>query len=189
MGGGASAPRQPLQSLSAESVRELVEGLGPKFVDIAQQLEENGYDGEILAEASDADLAELFEELEVPKLKQKVLRKKLEGLKERSGSLDEGPAEGGGVADERPAESGGAADCPPVVVDTYDCFLSHKRSNCQDIVARVHDRLTDAGYHAFIDREDLEEVPKLTASVRASQKLVFFMSPQVFESTWCMLEL
>jgi hypothetical protein len=108
MGGGASAPRQPLQSLSAESVRELVEGLGPKFADIAQQLEENGYDGEILVEASGADLAELFEELEVPKLKQKVLRKKLEGLKERSGSLDEGPAEGGGVADERPAERAAA---------------------------------------------------------------------------------
>ena len=73
------------------------------------------------------------------------------------------------------------------VVDAYDCFLSHKRSDCQDLVARVHDRLTDAGYRAFIDREELEELPKLKASVRASGKLVFFMSPKIFESDWCML--
>ena len=75
------------------------------------------------------------------------------------------------------------------VVEAYDCFLSHKRSDCQDLVARVHDRLTDAGYRVFIDREDLEELPKLKASVRASGKLVFFMSPKIFESDWCMLEL
>ena len=31
---------------------------------------------------------------------------------------------------------------------------------CQDLVARVHDRLTDAGYRAFIDREELEAVWK-----------------------------
>ena len=51
MGGGASAPRQPLESLSADNLRELVEGLGPKYADIAKQLQENGYDGEVLAEA------------------------------------------------------------------------------------------------------------------------------------------
>ena len=49
MGGGASAPRQPLESLSADNLRELVEGLGPKYADIAKQLQENGYDGEVLA--------------------------------------------------------------------------------------------------------------------------------------------
>ena len=40
-----------------------------------------------------------------------------------------------------------AVEAPVVeyVVDPYDCFLSHKRSDCQDLVARVHDRLTDAG--------------------------------------------
>ena len=78
MGGGASAPRQPLESLSADNLRELVEGLGPKYADIAKQLQENGYDGEVLADASDDDLDELFAELSVSKLQQKVLRKKLE---------------------------------------------------------------------------------------------------------------
>ena len=185
MGGGASAPRQPLESLSADNLRELVEGLGPKYADIAKQLQENGYDGEVLADASDDDLDELFAELSVSKLQQKVLRKKLVGLKEgiSTASLDERPAEG--------AADGHAAAAPEeeYVVDAYDCFLSHKRSDCQDLVARVHDRLTDAGYRAFIDREELEELPKLKASVRASGKLVFFMSPKIFESDWCMLEL
>ena len=116
-----------------------------------------------------------------------MLRKKLVGLKEgiSTASLDERPAEGG-------AEGPPAAAAPEeedYVVDAYDCFLSHKRSDCQDLVARVHDRLTDAGYRAFIDREELEELPKLKASVRASGKLVFFMSPKIFESDWCMLEL
>ena len=172
-----------MQSLSADSIRELVESLGPKFADIGEQLQENGYDGAILADASDEDLDELFGELEVPKLKQKVLRKKLTWLKEgiSTASLDERPAEGPPAA--------AAPEDDDYVVDAYDCFLSHKRSDCQDVVARVHDRLTDAGYRAFIDREELEELPKLKASVRASGKLVFFMSPKIFESDWCMLEL
>lgn len=32
-----------------------------------------------------------------------------------------------------------------VLSDPFDAFLSHKRSDCQDLVARVHDKLTDAG--------------------------------------------
>ena len=86
MGAAASAPRQPLRSLSADGVRELVESLGPKFADLAKQLQENGYDGEVLADASDEDLDELFGELSVSKLQQKVLRNKLRK------SLDEKPA-------------------------------------------------------------------------------------------------
>ena len=86
MGAAASAPRQPLRSLSADGVRELVESLGPKFADLAKQLQENGYDGEVLADASDEDLDELFGELSVSKLQQKVLRNKLRK------SLDERPA-------------------------------------------------------------------------------------------------
>ena len=86
MGAAASAPRQPLRELSADGVRELVESLGPKFVDLAKQLQENGYDGEVLADASDEDLDELFGELSVSKLQQKVLRNKLRK------SLDERPA-------------------------------------------------------------------------------------------------
>ena len=118
-------------------------------------------------------------------MQQKVLRKKLTWAKRRDfyGIARRAPADG-------PAD-GNAAAAPEedYVVDAYDCFLSHKRSDCQDLVARVHDRLTDAGYRAFIDREELEELPKLKASVRASGKLVFFMSPKIFESDWCMLEL
>ena len=64
----------------------MVESLGPKFVDLAKQLQENGYDGEVLADASDEDLDELFGELSVSKLQQKVLRNKLRK------SLDERPA-------------------------------------------------------------------------------------------------
>ena len=86
MGAAASAPRQPLRSLSADGVCELVESLGPKFADLAKQLQENGYDGEVLADASDEDLDELFGELSVSKLQQKVLRNKLRK------SLDERPA-------------------------------------------------------------------------------------------------
>ena len=105
MGGGASAPRQPLESLSADNLRELVEGLGPKYADIAKQLQENGYDGAILADASDEDLDELFAELSVSKLQQKVLRKKLVGSKKgiSTASLDERPADGGRPAAAAPA--------------------------------------------------------------------------------------
>ena len=95
MGAAASAPRQPLRELSADGVRELVESLGPKFADLAQQLQENGYDGEVLADASDEDLDELFGELSVSKLQQKVLRNKLRK------SLDDRPVPAGvGLAGE-----------------------------------------------------------------------------------------
>ena len=81
MGGGASTGRQPLHALSADGVLELVEGIGPSYSDLAKQLHELGYDGEFLAKASEDDLTEIFDELEVPKLKQKLLRRKLDGLK------------------------------------------------------------------------------------------------------------
>ena len=73
----------------------MVESLGPKFVDLAKQLQENGYDGEVLADASDEDLDELFGELSVSKLQQKVLRNKLRK------SLDDRPVPAGvGLAGE-----------------------------------------------------------------------------------------
>ena len=73
MGGGASTARQPLHALSADGVLELVEGIGPSYSDLAKQLHELGYDGEFLAKASEDDLTEIFDELEVPKLKQCVM--------------------------------------------------------------------------------------------------------------------
>ena len=72
---------------------------------------------------------------------------------------------------------------------SYDAFLSHKRSESQDTVARVHDKLTDAGYRAFIDRNDLVELPQLKLAVRESSVLVFFLTPLIFQSAWCCLEL
>ena len=80
-------------------------------------------------------------------------------------------------------ESAAAAD------SSYDAFLSHKRSESQDTVARVHDKLTDAGYRAFIDRNDLVELPQLKLAVRESSVLVFFLTPLIFQSAWCCLEL
>ena len=68
MGGGASTGRQPLHALSADGVRDLVEGIGPSYSDLAKQLHELGYDGEFLAKASEDDLTEIFDKLEVPKL-------------------------------------------------------------------------------------------------------------------------
>jgi len=81
MGGGASAARQPLQGLSADGVKEVIEGIGPSYSDLAKQLHELGYDGEMLAEASEDDLIEIFDELKVSKVRQKVLRRKLDKLK------------------------------------------------------------------------------------------------------------
>ena len=91
MGGGASSMQHWLHKLNADSVQQLVEGIGPLFVDIAKQLHENGFDGEYLESASDEDLVEIFDELKVPKLKQKLLRQKLAKLKDvtsSTGSLD-----------------------------------------------------------------------------------------------------
>ena len=91
MGGGASSMQHRLHKLSADSVQQLVEGIGPSFVEIAKQLRENGLDGEYLESASDEDLVEIFDELKVPKIKQKLLRQKLAKLKDvtsSTGSLD-----------------------------------------------------------------------------------------------------
>ena len=80
MGGGASSMQHRLHKLSADSVQQLVEGIGPSFVEIAKQLRENGLDGEYLESASDEDLNEIFDELKVPKMKRKLLRQKLAKL-------------------------------------------------------------------------------------------------------------
>lgn len=91
MGCGASSMQHRLHKFSADSVQQLVEGIGPSFMDIAKQLHENGFDGEYLESASDEDLVDIFDELKVPKLKQKLLRQKLAKLKDftsSTGSLD-----------------------------------------------------------------------------------------------------
>ena len=90
MGGGAS---KPLRMRRAESVRHYVEDLGSAYSDFAKKLHENGYDGDVLASMSEDELAELFDELEVPKPQRIVLRKKLSGLK---GARGVQPPESGG---------------------------------------------------------------------------------------------
>ena len=69
----------------------------------------------------------------------------------------------------------------------FDAFL-RTSADAQDLVARVHDRLADAGLRAFIDRENLETLPELCNHVREAARLVLFLSPRIFESPWCMLE-
>ena len=108
MGGGASTARQPLHALSADGVLELVEGIGPSYSDLAKQLHELGYDGEFLAKASEDDLTEIFDELEVPKLKQKLLRRKLDSLKVAT------PSTGGRTTDGR-GSAAGASQLPASV--------------------------------------------------------------------------
>ena len=90
MGGGAS---KPLRMRRAESVRHYVEDLGSAYSDFAKKLHENGYDGDVLASMSEDELAELFDELEVPKPQRIVLRRKLSGLK---GARGVQPPESGG---------------------------------------------------------------------------------------------
>ncbi|CAH0371223.1 unnamed protein product, partial [Pelagomonas calceolata] len=92
MGGGASTGRQPLHALSADGVRDLVEGIGPKFSDLAKHLHDNDVDGEYLASAPTEDLAEIFDEFAIPKLKQKVLLQKLGKLKEVTSGAPQLPA-------------------------------------------------------------------------------------------------
>ena len=71
----------------------------------------------------------------------------------------------------------------------FDAFLSHKRTEAQDTVARCHDKLVDLGYRAFIDRNDLVELPSLKLAVRDTATFVAFLTPQYFASAWCCLEL
>lgn len=52
----------------------------------------------------------------------------------------------------------------PVHPVRFDAFLSHKRTESQDTVARVHDRLSDHGYRAFLDRQVLAD--GMTAGLR-----------------------
>ena len=70
----------------------------------------------------------------------------------------------------------------------FDAFLSHKRSDAQDTAARV-DKLTDLGYRAFIDRNDLVELASLKLAVRDTATFVCFLTPNYFKSAWCCLEI
>ena len=69
MGGGASSMQHRLHKLSADSVQQLVEGIGPSFVEIAKQLRENGLDGEYLESASDEDEAALYKAMKAQQKK------------------------------------------------------------------------------------------------------------------------
>ena len=104
----------------------------------------------------------------------------VEKLRQRLGPPASLKMAGGGAAKSAaPARSEGVR---------YDAFLSHKRSEAQDIVSRVHDKLVDDGYRAFIDRNDLVELPSLKLAVRDTGTFVAFLTPNYFKSAWCCLE-
>ena len=84
--------------------------------------------------------------------------------------------------------SGLKADDQPTF-KAFDVFLSHKRSESQDLAARLYDRLSSDGYRVFIDRENLSELGSLCRHVRESRRLVVLLTPQIFKSYWCMAEL
>ena len=71
----------------------------------------------------------------------------------------------------------------------YDAFLSHKRNESQDTVARVHDRMSDAGYRSFLDRNDLVELTGMKIAVRQTGTFVAFLSPSYFLLPACCLEI
>lgn len=103
----------------------------------------------------------------------------VEKLRQRLGP----PAAGGVAAPLAAAAKKGSSEVQ------FDCFLSHKRSESQDTVARVHDKLVDLGYRAFLDRNDLVELSSLKTAVRDTGLLVAFLTPNYFRSAWCMLEI
>ena len=52
-------------------------------------------------------------------------------------------------------------------------------------MARVHDHLSDMGYRAFIDRNDLVELASLKLAVHSTATFVAFLTPHYFTSAWC----
>ena len=71
----------------------------------------------------------------------------------------------------------------------YDIFLSHKQTDSQDLCAHLFDLLQARGYRVFLDRRDANKLHDIPQIVRKSRCLVFVLSPKIFESSWCLLEL
>ena len=99
----------------------------------------------------------------------------------------------------------------------FDCFLSHKRSDCKDLLIvlqyfklekynsfsfdcrfstilghdiclRVSDNLKHRGLVPFIDRECLDNLDELGKHVCESRVLFLFLTNNIFKSPWCMME-
>lgn len=72
----------------------------------------------------------------------------------------------------------------------FDIFLSH-HDEAHDVVGRVQDRLSEAGYSCFLDRNQMTAAltPAVKGAIGDSATLVSFLSPNYFSSTECCLEL
>ena len=75
----------------------------------------------------------------------------------------------------------------------YDVFISHKRSDAQDFARSLYTELQNRGKRCFLDMEfkgvlnDL--LNDLEAIVAKSVVLVFILTDNVLDSTWCVMEL
>ena len=72
MGATTSKVDGPLETLDADQVHAVVAGFGAQFVGAADKMREAGIDGDYLANASDDDLAVVFEECGLTKLQQSL---------------------------------------------------------------------------------------------------------------------
>jgi hypothetical protein len=68
-------------------------------------------------------------------------------------------------------------------------FLSHKRTDAKDFARGLHNTLTELGLRVFLDFECLDHIESLTATAAAAHNLVFVLTDNVFDSTWCVREL
>ena len=64
--------------MTTNDVCEIIKNTGNDYADLAENLRNNGYNGQIINKLSDDDLNVIFEELKVTKVQQICLRKKIE---------------------------------------------------------------------------------------------------------------
>ena len=164
MGAGASTV---LGDLGHEELAAAVRGIAAPYGAYADIITENAIDGATVLEydVGGSGISGLLDDLEV---KSNLHRKKLSAMFAGLTSAavkGEGNRRGTIIVEEGTVlEEGVKAVIPQADEEKYaaamaqkrtlefDCFLSHKRSDCQDLVARVHDRLCSSCVRAFSER-------------------------------------
>ena len=76
-------------------------------------------------------------------------------------------------------------EAPPVF---HDVFLSHKQEHAQDLAKAFKEHCKD-NFNCFLDRDFNGDLHRLVDIVGRSRCLVLFLTKDVFDSPWCMLEL
>lgn len=71
----------------------------------------------------------------------------------------------------------------------YEVFLSHKRTDAKDFARALYNLLVLRGFSTFLDFEFREDLNQLSDVVSNCANLIFILTDNVFESTWCMREL